>query len=43
MRSRAEALGIDPDTFKESDIHLHIPRAPSPRTALARASPWPRR
>ena len=38
IRSRAGMLGIDPEFYKNRDIHIHFPRAPCPRTAPARAS-----
>jgi ATP-dependent Lon protease len=33
VRSRAEILGIDKNFYKELDLHIHIPKAPFPKTA----------
>ena len=31
VRSKAEELGIDPDTFANTDIHLHVPAGAQPK------------
>jgi ATP-dependent Lon protease len=31
MKSRAEKLGIDPDIFRKSDLHIHIPAGAIPK------------
>jgi ATP-dependent Lon protease len=31
VRNRAAALGVDPDVFRKSDIHLHIPAGAIPK------------
>jgi ATP-dependent Lon protease len=31
VRTRAEALGIDPTLFEKSDIHLHVPAGATPK------------
>jgi ATP-dependent Lon protease len=31
VRSKAESLGLDPDFFEKSDIHLHIPAGAQPK------------
>ncbi len=38
-RVHAETYGITPDSLKNTDIHIHAPRAQSPRTALPPVSP----
>jgi len=32
-KSHADQLGIDEDAFTGTDVHIHVPRAPSRRTA----------
>ncbi len=31
VRSRSESLGLDPDFFNETDIHLHVPAGSQPK------------
>src|SRR3972149_3615688 len=31
VKSRAETLGIDPDTFRKNDLHIHIPAGAIPK------------
>ncbi|MGH7784451.1 MAG: S16 family serine protease, partial [Candidatus Binatia bacterium] len=31
VRTRAEKLGIDPDTFREKDLHIHVPEGAIPK------------
>jgi len=31
VKSRAEALGVDPSLFKDSDIHVHVPAGATPK------------
>ena len=31
LKSRAEALGIDPDVFRKNDLHVHLPAGAIPK------------
>jgi ATP-dependent Lon protease len=31
VRTRAESLGIDPDDFREKDLHIHVPEGAIPK------------
>ena len=31
VRSKAEALGVDPDVFESTDVHLHVPAGAIPK------------
>ena len=37
IRRNASELGISPDFLENHDLHVHVPPAPSPRTARRRA------
>jgi len=41
IRSRATTFGLPRDFYRNLDVHIHVPRAPSPRTVLRPASLWP--
>jgi ATP-dependent Lon protease len=41
VRARAKRLGINEDFYQLLDLHIHLPRAPLPRTGRARASRSP--
>jgi ATP-dependent Lon protease len=43
VRSRAEALGIDPDFHQKMDVHIHVPKARRRRTVPVPASRCARR
>ncbi len=31
MRSKAAELGVDPDTFAQTDVHVHVPAGATPK------------
>ena len=39
-RSKADLLGIAPDFAEHTDIHIHVPAGPPPRTAPPPGSRW---
>ena len=42
VRSRAVSLGLSRDFYRNIDIHIHVPKARSPKMALPRESPCAR-